>query len=124
MLEDQVQHIDDNTLKIHHVNGDKERDEEYSRPPMMSGTSVCPQATQAIFGRIGATFPCLFFLGGGGPTEKAGASVVGLAAAGFGAAGLRTRLGLMVSPCVGRIDFSVYGGIADCDRSASNSGEN
>jgi hypothetical protein len=49
-----------------------------------------------------------------------GASVECFAATGFGTAGLRTRFGFVMSACVGRIDFIVYGGIADFDRLKSD----
>jgi hypothetical protein len=105
---------------MHTLNSNKEGDiSKYSRPPIISGTSACPHATQAIFGKGGATLLCLFFFLGG-TTEKVGTSVTDFAATGFGAAGLRTRLGFVVSGCVGRIDFIAYGGISDCDRLANN----
>lgn len=72
--------------------------EIYSRPPIISGTSVCPHAIQAILGRAGTSLTWAFFLFGGG-TE------FGLSAAGLRAAGFLTRLGLMPSPCVGLMDL-------------------
>ena len=89
---------------------------EHSRPPMINGTSVCPQATQAIFGSASIVLLCLFRLGCGGTTERVDTSIAGFADTGFGAAGLRTRLGFVVLACVGRIDFIIYGDIADCNR--------
>jgi hypothetical protein len=85
----------------------------------MSGTSVFPQATQAIFGR-GTILFCRFFLGAGdigsdGTTENMGTPAADFGATGFGAADLRVRFGFTISACVGRIDFIAYGGTTDCN---------
>lgn len=114
----QILHKADSNLKMYAINiKAKGNTSQHSRPPIMSGTSLCPHATQAIFGKVGTDLPCFFFLGTCGTTEKEGMSVAGFVVAGFGAAGLRTRLGFMVSACVGRIDFRAYGRAADCDTS-------